>query len=485
MNSVKQLIEQLLSDKKLREGKNFSTRVYRDEPILQTAAQMAGYLPPRCREMRAMARSHEALSRPAEWLFYQQGKFMEDFEDDCPYRGEFTRYFPTYQAMNDRQMRGYFTWRTGVRRGEIAPAPLSFVFVYLYELLNQIGVPDPESGYRMLSDFWRQYRELDDTIDRYLSGWMTDYVVYYGLDRKLPAAPDLKFDEHLAILLRMDEHGDHAVFSALSALSSYRIENSRLYKKMPEAVEQTVCASFRAWADYYGKHRQKSLMEKLFGRKVACPYRMFQAAVFYDRRRYENYEYALNELHRYTCKNGTWYCEKYYGSRSRNHELGVFLRTVDRLMRLAYDFRPPLKEEPVSKTLLGIIRREISNLREAERQSARARVEIDLSKLQGIRQAADLRKSECTRQSLLGSRNPRPFHPPARRKTNWIWTARSSTFCAACSPAGTGKPPCTGREKWPPSQRRASMKSSLTDSAIRSSSLTGTRRSPLKITWKS
>ena len=34
---------------------------------------------------------------------------MEDFEDDFDYRGEFVRYFPTYQAMNDAQLRGYFS----------------------------------------------------------------------------------------------------------------------------------------------------------------------------------------------------------------------------------------------------------------------------------------------------------------------------------------------------------------------------------------
>ena len=42
---------------------------------------------------------------------------MADFEDDCPYNGTFKSYFPTYNAMSDRQLRGYFTWRAQVRRG--------------------------------------------------------------------------------------------------------------------------------------------------------------------------------------------------------------------------------------------------------------------------------------------------------------------------------------------------------------------------------
>ena len=58
-------------------------------------------------------------------IFCKQGKFMEDFEDDFDYRGEFVRYFPTYQAMNDAQLRGYFSWRTRIRRGEINRTSLS------------------------------------------------------------------------------------------------------------------------------------------------------------------------------------------------------------------------------------------------------------------------------------------------------------------------------------------------------------------------
>ena len=56
-------------------------------------------------------------------------KGMEDFEDDFDYHGTFIRYFPNYQAMNDLQLRGYFSWRTKVRRGEVGRTSLSFAFV--------------------------------------------------------------------------------------------------------------------------------------------------------------------------------------------------------------------------------------------------------------------------------------------------------------------------------------------------------------------
>lgn len=57
--------------------------------------------------------------------FYRQGKFMEDYTDDEPWTGDIQRYFPTYHDLNIRQLRGYFTWRTGVRRGEFTPVAAS------------------------------------------------------------------------------------------------------------------------------------------------------------------------------------------------------------------------------------------------------------------------------------------------------------------------------------------------------------------------
>ena len=159
--------------------------VYRDEPIRRSPERLASCLPPQYGRMRKLALSYGIYQQAEALIFCKQGKFMEDFEDDFDYRGEFVRYFPTYQAMNDAQLRGYFSWRTRIRRGEINRTSLSFVFVYLYELLNGIGVKSPEEGFRTLKAFWLSYREIEPKIDRYVRLWLRDYVVYYNLDRSL------------------------------------------------------------------------------------------------------------------------------------------------------------------------------------------------------------------------------------------------------------------------------------------------------------
>ena len=222
--TTEQLIAQILSSPRLKESAHFSSTVYQDEPILKTAAQMESYLPEKYREMRRIAEDLGAwtgayktggASRPSggrpSWaqrmhaerganllesgldpqaarIFVAQARFMADWEDDCPYHGAFERYFPTYQQMNDRQLRGYFTWRTRLRAGTVEKAPLSFAFTHLYELVNSIGSETPAEGFEKLRAFWLAYREHAPEIDRYARRWMRDYVVYHGLDRALLAA---------------------------------------------------------------------------------------------------------------------------------------------------------------------------------------------------------------------------------------------------------------------------------------------------------
>ena len=120
---IKMLIERIMAEARTHQSARFSNEVYADEPILKTGRQMQNFLPDQYRKMREISRWQEDPKGGAgRWLseaelFYRQGLLMADFEDDCPYNGTFKSYFPTYNAMSDRQLRGYFTWRAQVLLG--------------------------------------------------------------------------------------------------------------------------------------------------------------------------------------------------------------------------------------------------------------------------------------------------------------------------------------------------------------------------------
>ncbi len=370
---------------------------YTKQPQYRMEEVMDDSVPDRIRECRALPHSPEGYRMTKEELFFRQALMMEDYTDNCLYPGDFTWYFPTYQAMNIAQLRGYFTWRAGVRQGDIAPAPLSFAFVYVYELLHQVGAKTPQEGFLLLKTFWENYREHDIQLDRYIKNRLCDYVVYYNLDRELLSdIGNLEFDNAMFVFLHPEEYGDEEYFKAICALSKYNMEGSKFYKEKPDDVRSVTCGVFRALAVHYAKHGKKTLSEKYFGTLTTCAYQMFVSAVFYDQKKYVEYEYEVNPIHRYRCVNGHWSCEKYFGNYTKNKDMGLILHAVDARMRERYDYKFPLKLEGMTKLVINCIDKEIDRLSAKREKDAAPVVEIDLSKLDGIRRA-----SELTRDKLI------------------------------------------------------------------------------------
>jgi hypothetical protein len=381
--------------------------VYQDEPIIIADMQIGSYTPPQYRAMRKIAmRGNASCRESAEKVFYKQARFMEDFEDDFDYRGEFAQYFPTYQSMNDRQLRGYFSWRTKVRRGAIEETPLSFVFVYIYELINGIGARSPEEGFYALKNFWTAYKDIDPRINRYIKLWLKDYVVYNNLDNSLlEDLLDANFNSAVLTLLNYKSHDAGEVFSALNSLSSYNLGNSRFFKKYPDDVRNVTRAVFSALSEHYDKNCKGTLCEKFFGKFYAHSYLMFNSAVFYDQIRREDFVYEINDLCKFTCKNGNWSCETFYRYGGKNQQIGALLKTIDFIMRQKYNFKSALKTGTAAKRLWNIINKAIDKYQEDKREAARPEIEIDVSMLQGIREAAletqsrllvdELEKSPC------------------------------------------------------------------------------------------
>ena len=123
------------------------------------------------REDRYMNYGRSELYDKQAWkqnsrIFYKQGMFMKDFEDTYENTAPFSSYFPDYQMMGYDQLRTYFTWRTKVRKGEITFISPSYLFLYLYELLNNIGVDNPEDGLHKIMSAWNDFRVYYESMDK-------------------------------------------------------------------------------------------------------------------------------------------------------------------------------------------------------------------------------------------------------------------------------------------------------------------------------
>ncbi len=387
------IIDKILASPKLAGRTQFDDKIYRDEPLVMTGTQFGNTAPAKIREMRRIANTFASREK----IFLEQGRFMADYQDDYEYPGEFQHYYPTYQDMTDAQLRGYFSWRTNVRRGRVEKTSLSFAFVYIYELLNQIGTAAPEAGFHDLLQFWSAYRRLDDRISSYVEMWLKDYVIYNRLDKSLlKELPCANSDKAVEILLDYMSYRDEEVFAALNALSTYDLENSRFYQQYREEVRNVALRVFSALSDYYNKSPKKKAPEKIFGRVTQAHYHMFKAAVFYHVAERGDRIYEINPYSKYCCHGGEWYCERFIWYGNNNKQIGEILRSVDFLMRQKYGFKSTLQDGKTNKILKAKIIREIAAYFEEKRTHAPVRVDIDISKLRGIRETA-----RTTRDKLL------------------------------------------------------------------------------------
>ena len=429
---VKMLIERIMAEARTHQSARFSNKIYADEPILKTGRQMQNFLPDQYRRRREISRwQDDPKGGAGRWLseaelFYRQGLLMADFEDDCPYNGTFKSYFPTYNAMSDRQLRGYFTWRAQVRRKKVEETSTSFAFLYLYELICGIGVDNPLDGFRKIKAFWESYRAYEPGIDRFARVWLQDYAVFHGLDPKLLSdSKTVLFDKALIELRRAardieplptpatpatkrrksseptlplppDEAREERLMAAINALSTYNLGNSRINHAHHRDLRHVACAVYVRMARYYDTHRKSGIVASLFGEETAMPYTMFASAVFFAPERHKDCEYRLDPIHIYRCQNGFWECMRIHGSRQKSSKLGEMMRACDQRLRLALDPAHPLKEEKVPKYLAKIIDDEIVAWLSWDAAHQPVKIDIDLSQLGHIRNAA-----AQTREALL------------------------------------------------------------------------------------
>lgn len=327
--------------------------------------------------------------------FYVQGKSVEKYQDGYDYQGNFQRYFPVYHDMTTAQLRGYFTWRAKIRNGEYIKAPTSFVYVYLYELINQIGVETPLDGYQKLVAFKQDYQQMDSRMNDYLEGWLQDYVIYYQLGPeyiKKHFADQIKDNTAYNQLINVKEASANTVMSALSSLSSYQLDHCPLMKQDPQLLAEIVKTVWQRLLSL----EDEDICKNYLGWQGEMTNRPFANAVFYDRKVKQHFTCKIDDQCYYDYRNGKWVYHYYLPAKRRSQKIGSLLHEIDRLVRQSFHLGRQLKPRPIREKILAEIKPGIVEAQRQIEEARRPKIKIDLSNLNQIRADASV-----TRESLL------------------------------------------------------------------------------------
>ena len=204
----------------------------------------------------------------------------------------FKSYWPTYSDMNKAQQEFYFYWRSQVRAGRFPDTSLSYIFLHVYELINNIGVRSIDDGYRQLRTLWLKYRNRFPELDNYLPDWIVDYLVVnrYLLDPLLfyaevdlqpilaKNAPDLV----LSALVKENKPIWEMPLSLIDSLADYNIQKSKFYQSgYADVVEIALPQALKAAEIYLQTKGGQGIFER-FGpkRQSVIKRTIFQSALY-------------------------------------------------------------------------------------------------------------------------------------------------------------------------------------------------------------
>ncbi|MBQ8584073.1 MAG: TerB N-terminal domain-containing protein [Clostridia bacterium] len=93
----------------------------------------------------------------------------------------FYSYMPQYSQLTLPQKNYYFYWRSELLRGRYLKSDYSYIYLFVYEILNLPDKIPPKEGLELLVSLWREYRGALPRLDASLSAWVQDYCLVHRL----------------------------------------------------------------------------------------------------------------------------------------------------------------------------------------------------------------------------------------------------------------------------------------------------------------
>ncbi len=233
------------------------------------------------------------LGEASEHRFTKRARLYEERIETSAVFVPFMNYWPTYDSMTNSQSMWYFYWRGEVRSQRYQGTDLSYIFLYVYELINGVGWKEPIQGYQMMVDVWKAYREQYSKLTSYILEWMTDFALVHQLPISLHdvfrhAPNELTGDLlEMELMHRFRTEPLDMPLSLLMRLSDVDVSKSKFYIEGGElSMKEYVPKVFALVDAYLAKQQGLRLIEMFYpGPMLEKERPLFQSAM-YDESQY-------------------------------------------------------------------------------------------------------------------------------------------------------------------------------------------------------
>ena len=339
--------------------------------------------------------------------FLSAARAMEDYEDDCPFAGTVPLYQPEYRDLTPNELRGYFTWRAALRRGEFSPHCDAFVYLYLSELMLGVGAANAAEALDCMDAFASASFSAgygSEALQRNFKNWRFEYAVLNRVDAARVRAyenPALRhWDEALTVLREPEKRSDEAVFAALAELGGKKLTEARSVKGLGDKAAFYYAAIWRSSAPL--------LFAACFGNLRMREWRPFSDAPRLKavcENAGQGFSYQLNELRSFAATgNGfTEYC--YLRQQFDSKRFFAFLKEADTALRVRFLRGKASKDMSATQdiALQEAFSRAFASCEAAEAAQKLAAVPVRREKLADIRAAAEITTAALLTEAETGA----------------------------------------------------------------------------------
>lgn len=339
--------------------------------------------------------------------FLSAARAMEDYEDDCPFAGTVPLYQPEYRDLTPNELRGYFTWRAALRRGEVSPHCDAFVYLYLSELMLGVGAATAAEALDCMDAFASAYFSAgygSEALQRNFKNWRFEYAVLNRVDAARVRAyenPALRhWDEALTVLREPEKQRDEAVFAALAEFGGKKLTEARSVKGLGDKAAFYYAAIWRSSAPL--------LFAACFGNL-----RMREWKPFSDAPRLkavcenagQGFSYQLNELRSFAATGSGFTEYSYLRQQFDSKRFFAFLKEADTALRVRFLRGKASKDMSATQdiALQEAFSRAFASCEATEAAQKLAAVPVRREKLADIRAAAEITTAALLTEAETGA----------------------------------------------------------------------------------
>lgn len=324
--------------------KKFNQNKYTNEPVNQTEQfSIEKKKISRLRQMKTLSASNVTDTNK---LFYLQGTFMDDYVDNYDINVPCNKNNPVYNNLTIYQLRSYFSWRTLIRNKLYKQTEQSYVFLYIYELLNKIGVKNEIDGLNKIIDLWQNYRVFDNSFDKYLSNWVKDYYIinrinidFNLIEEEFPIKNNDNLEDISEILIGNYENK----LEFLDSISNYHILKSKIMEHKYSFLINLVIPEIFKNLDKYFSENNLSFVNITFGEFKKKYWNVYENAIYFNNKLESDFVFKFKNLETYYRKGNNYYKETFELSQYSKCIVGYILKNIEIILRECLKFSKNLK----------------------------------------------------------------------------------------------------------------------------------------------